>query len=169
MRALSSRLPGLLKTSNPNFKQLGSTTEFNERARTRPLSLLTPTAGLEVMGEGSRNTLKFRNSLENLQNSLKCVIFPVIVYYKEMIQIVMDLREMRRAKSVRVQNAKFLLSSGCVTILASICKECCQSEKLTRALASRIFIVTSLCRQDDLIAHIIVAVGLIIYNPKLPS
>lgn len=52
LRALSSRLPNLLKTSYPSGKELGVNYKVR-RAHMRPLALLTSAAGLDVAcGEG---------------------------------------------------------------------------------------------------------------------
>lgn len=62
LRALSVGPRHLTSTS----RNYGLPTKLEERAHTRPLSLLTPAAGSEIAGEGSPNTLRFKTLLAEL-------------------------------------------------------------------------------------------------------
>lgn len=124
----------------PYCMELGSSYRVR-RAPTRPLSLLTAAADLEmelVRGGFPKHpqVLKFaRKPLELTETYLE-----VIVYYRERVQTKTCRRD---AQTMEGSNTKPLLSSGRLTILALMCIGYCQSQKLTDVLVCRFFVVAA--------------------------
>lgn len=116
MRALSLN-PRLLTATSRSY---GTATKLEGRAHTRSLSLLRATVGSEIAGEGSPNVLRFKNLFVEFTEAN--YIPSYILLYGKYTDSNYPKEEMHKAKSMRVLKAKFLLFSGCITLLASICE-----------------------------------------------
>lgn len=96
------------------------------------------------------------------QNLLKPIyihtwnLLTVIVYYRERVQLKPVRGRDAQDHVCEGSNTKLLLSSGHITVLASMCIEYCQSQKLTEALVCRFFVVSAIYKHKQLIAQMIV-------------
>lgn len=110
------------------------------RAPTRPLSLLTAAAGLEMeLVRGG-----FSSLLENPWNLLKPTWKSLFITGKR--YKLKPVEEMHRPWRVLTQS--LCCPQDALTILALMCIGYCQSQKLTEVLVCRFFVVAAVCKHQ---------------------
>ena len=166
LRALSSKLPSLLKTFHPNCKGLGASYQVREK-NPHKITLTFSTncrfgGGVQGRGIGLNVPCALSGSricYSNSQYSLKPSIFTKF-YHRESEQVVNS----QRKRCVEQHLWGFYMQGfSCPQNPLSSWHQYadCQSDGLTQALVSRIFTMPSKSKTDWLIAHMTVPDGLL--------